>query len=45
MAEDLHSWLDANGIYPGLPEDLSAAQKDHELYIVTTKQASDSLLI
>ncbi|KAL3135304.1 hypothetical protein ABBQ32_007501 [Trebouxia sp. C0010 RCD-2024] len=39
IAEDLPGWLNANGIYPGLPQDLAAAQRDHELYIVTTKQA------
>ncbi len=38
IADDLHSWLDANGIYAGIPEDLAAAQKRDELYIVTTKQ-------
>ncbi len=40
IADDLHGWLDANGIYAGLPDDLAAAQKQAELYIVTTKQVS-----
>ncbi len=40
IADDLHGWLDANGIYPGLPDNLAAAQKQAELYIVTTKQVS-----
>lgn len=39
IADDLHSWLDANEIYPGIPEDFAAAQKQDEVYIVTTKQA------
>ncbi|DBA77981.1 TPA: hypothetical protein ACH3X1_009137 [Trebouxia sp. C0004] len=39
IADDLHGWLDANDIYAGLPDDLAAAQKQAELYIVTTKQA------
>lgn len=40
IADDLHGWLDANGIYAGLPDDLAAAQKQAELYIVTTKQVT-----
>ena len=44
IADDLHGWLDANGIYPGLPDDLAAAQKQDELYIVTTKQVLTGLL-
>lgn len=39
IADDLHGWLDANGIYASIPNDLAAAQKRDELYIVTTKQA------
>ena len=44
IADDLHGWLDANGIYAGLPDDLAAAQKQAELYIVTTKQVSTATL-
>lgn len=40
---DLHGWLDANEIYPGIAEDLAGAQQCNELYIVTTKQVLDSL--
>ena len=42
IAEDLPSWLDANGIYPGIPDGLAAAQQRDELYIVTTKQVSNT---
>lgn len=44
IADDLLGWLDANGIYAGLPDDLAAAQKHDELYIVTTKQVSTAIL-
>ena len=42
IADDLHSWLDANEIYPGIPEDFAAAQKQDEVYIVTTKQVKSA---
>ncbi|KAK9869089.1 hypothetical protein WJX84_009307 [Apatococcus fuscideae] len=38
MKEDLHGWLNENGIYAGLPDMLQGAMQAHELYIVTTKQ-------
>ncbi len=40
MKADINGWLNANGIYAGLPEMLQKASEAHELYIVTTKQAS-----
>ena len=44
IADDLHGWLDANGIYASIPNDLAAAQKRDELYIVTTKQVGKALI-
>ena len=38
MKKDLHGWLDANAIYPGISGDLAAAHERDELYVVTTKQ-------
>lgn len=40
IKRDLHGWLDANEIYPGVAEDLAAIHQRHELYIVTTKQVA-----
>ena len=37
---DLHAWLSQNRIYPGVADALRKAVADHEVYIVTTKQAS-----
>lgn len=44
MKEDIDGWLNANGIYAGLPEMLQHVMKAHELYIVTTKQVTSLLL-
>lgn len=41
MKKDMHGWLDANQIYPGISEDLAATHQRDELYIVTTKQVVD----
>ena len=40
IKQDLHGWLDANDIYPGIAEDLAIAHERDELYIVTTKQVT-----
>ena len=43
IKRDLNGWLDANEIYPGIPEDLAALHQRHELYIVTTKQVASCI--
>ena len=40
MAADLDGWLAPNRIYPGVAEAMQALMQQHEVYIVTTKQAS-----
>lgn len=42
IKQDLHGWLGANDIYPGIAEDLAIARERDELYIVTTKQVAPS---
>ena len=37
---NLKEWLGQNRIYPGVAQALQKAVSDHEVYIVTTKQAS-----
>lgn len=39
MAADLDGWLAPNRIYPGVAEAMQALMQQHEVYIVTTKQA------
>ncbi|BDA48771.1 hypothetical protein COCOBI_12-4530 [Coccomyxa sp. Obi] len=39
IARDLNGWLNANEIYEGLPDILTHLMQQHDLYIVTTKQA------
>jgi phosphoglycolate phosphatase-like HAD superfamily hydrolase len=39
MAADLDGWLAPNRIYPGVAECMKSLINDHEVYIVTTKQA------
>ncbi|EIE27437.1 hypothetical protein COCSUDRAFT_26736 [Coccomyxa subellipsoidea C-169] len=39
IARDLDGWLNANEIYEGLPDILTHLMQQHDLYIVTTKQA------
>ncbi|EFN54892.1 hypothetical protein CHLNCDRAFT_24112 [Chlorella variabilis] len=39
MAADLEGWLAPNRIYPGVAEAVRALMQQHEVYIVTTKQA------
>eukprot|EP00891_Asterochloris_glomerata_P009363 jgi/Astpho2/9363/Aster-x1572 len=39
IAEDLEGWLASNEIYEGMGAALQHLQAQHELYIVTTKQA------
>ena len=39
MAADLDGWLAPNRIYPGVAECMKSLMNDHEVYIVTTKQA------
>jgi hypothetical protein len=39
MAADLDGWLAPNRIYPGVADCMKSLIHDHEVYIVTTKQA------
>lgn len=39
IATDLEGWLAPNRIYPGVADCMNALMADHEVYIVTTKQA------
>lgn len=39
IASDLDGWLAPNRIYPGVPEAIDQLLVEHEVYIVTTKQA------
>lgn len=39
MAADLDGWLAPNRIYPGVADCMKSLMHDHEVYIVTTKQA------
>ncbi|PRW56992.1 hypothetical protein C2E21_4196 [Chlorella sorokiniana] len=39
MAADLDGWLAPNRIYPGVAQAMQALMQQHEVYIVTTKQA------
>jgi hypothetical protein len=39
MAADLDGWLAPNRIYPGVADCMRALMYEHEVYIVTTKQA------
>ncbi len=39
MAADLDGWLAPNRIYPGVADCMRSLMNDHEVYIVTTKQA------
>lgn len=39
MATDLDGWLAPNRIYPGVADSMKSLMAEHEVYIVTTKQA------
>jgi phosphoglycolate phosphatase-like HAD superfamily hydrolase len=39
IESDLDGWLAPNRIYPGVPEAMDQLMVEHEVYIVTTKQA------
>lgn len=42
MNEDLKGWLAPNEIFKGIPEAMSHLMQTSEVYIVTTKQATDT---
>lgn len=39
MQDDYQAWIDLNRIYPGITDSIRRLIKDHEFYVVTTKQA------
>lgn len=45
IASDLDGWLAPNRIYPGVPEVIDQLMVEHEVYIVTTKQARFTQMI